>query len=806
MLFHDAHPGFVDSRGNSADPLRSQVMVNDATLEKFFQRPIRVATYTWGVNSDFFQDFDPWTLFWEDPRVVNRITNYKLLKCKMKVKFMINGNGFYQGRLICSYKPLPLDDTMSLNRAPFRQDLVGVSQLPHIYLNPTTSQGGELDLPFFTYNNVLDIVSGDWDRMGTINIRSLQNLVHANGGTTPITISVFAWAEDVMFSVPTAFDPSSLTPQSLDEYGRGPVSLPASLIAKAAHSLSNAPVIGKYMRATEIGAGAASKMATLFGFSKPADLDSKLVVPMAKHQYATTVGEDKVSKLTVDPKQELSVDPAISGVSSKDEMVIAEIAQKEAWIASFNWSTSDSTDQLLWNAYVDPGLAQRDSLGAFHIPPCAFATLPFKYWKGTMRFRFQIVCSAFHRGRIRIVFDPSGTPPVNAGVSTAQFNTAYQAVIDIGETQDFVFEAGWGQERPYATTLIPNYSAAQIPDDIGMSPDNALVPPSGRGNGTIAVYVVNDLTTPDADEAQSIGINVFLSAGPDFEVAQPDESVLRQVRFRSADQVNAVMVPQSDDVVIESPETLYRAAGTTDTSDMINRVHFGESIGSFRNLVKRYNLHEVMYIRSTGTNAHFKVIRQHFPSQAGYTNSDPIDYYIYTLANTKKYTYVNSTLLTYLTPAFAGWRGGIRYSLDCTEDQTSSQRETYSVSRLPPTGASFDASTTSGYPGLIAQSLATYQGAQGINGITRWSKLYNPIHSFELPYYSEYRFVPAKRYSEPSEVDPYQPSWQLNTTNLSALAGQFQRLYVYVAAAEDFNLLFFTGLPPFYMEAAIPSS
>ena len=60
----------------------------------------------------------------------------------------------------------------------------------------------------------------------------------------------------------------------------------------------------------------------------------------------------------------------------------------------------------MWNARVNPCLWQEDANGAIVLPPCAIAALPFRYWNGSMKFRFQVVCSTFHKGRLEIRFDP----------------------------------------------------------------------------------------------------------------------------------------------------------------------------------------------------------------------------------------------------------------------------------------------------------------------------------------------------------------------------------------------------------------
>jgi hypothetical protein len=164
-------------------------------------------------------------------------------------------------------------------------------------------------LPFFTFNNTLDIVSGNWDEMGTCWLAALTDLQHANGATRPISVSIFAWAENVEFSVPTQFNPVSLVNQSLtlenqsgDEYAQGKLSKPATVVAKVASWFRDVPVIGKYARATEMGAGLFAKTAAQFGYCKPLDLDKVYVEPTAKGSMATVNEKETAIKLSIDSK------------------------------------------------------------------------------------------------------------------------------------------------------------------------------------------------------------------------------------------------------------------------------------------------------------------------------------------------------------------------------------------------------------------------------------------------------------------------------------------------------------------------
>jgi hypothetical protein len=486
---------------------------------------------------------------------------------------------------------------MTVDRAFIDADVVEASQRPHIWLNPTCSEGGEMEVPFFYYKNLLDIVAMEWRKMGELDAHSLQSLKHANGATDTVTVSVFAWATDVAFSIPTQVEPGAIAPQALeiepqaDEYGKKPVSRIAGAVAKIAGRLTDMPVIGMYAKATEIGATALGAMATLFGFSKPIQTETVINAPRGKADFAVTNVINDSAKLSVDVKQELSIDPRTVGLSAVDEMTIQNIATRESYLAEFDWDVGTSVETLLWQAVVDPSL-HRQMSSEKHFTALAFATMPFKYWRGSLRFRFMVVCSAYHKGRLKIVYDPEG------GIGTAEYNTAYTTLVDISNETDFTIDVGWGQATSWrehrglsGNTLL----TTSVNDPLGYTASSVQY-----GNGTISVYVVNELTVPNTTTNNDIQVNVFVSALDDYEVSVPTEQYIQELRLTKDD---ALVVPQAEEyaaaeseptVVPTDPVTISTMANKIPINDPSSLIHFGEAIGSLRQLLKRYQLYEFL--------------------------------------------------------------------------------------------------------------------------------------------------------------------------------------------------------------------
>lgn len=129
------------------DKTRTSEDTHDVDLGRFFGRPVKILEEEWGTGSVLSTTFNPWQLFFQNTRVWNRISNYNLLRSKLHIRVILNGNGFQYGRAILAYNPLDGLDNFKPT-AFVSNDITQLSQLPHVYINPTTSQGGEMTLPF----------------------------------------------------------------------------------------------------------------------------------------------------------------------------------------------------------------------------------------------------------------------------------------------------------------------------------------------------------------------------------------------------------------------------------------------------------------------------------------------------------------------------------------------------------------------------------------------------------------------------------------------------------------------------------
>jgi hypothetical protein len=459
-------------------------------------------------------------------------------------------------------------------------------------------------------------------------------------------------------------------------------------------------------------------------------------------------------------------------------------------------------ETLLWNGRVDPALFNENG-GAYDFPALAMAALPFRYWTGTLKFRFQIVCSAFHKGRLKIVYDPSY-------IDTNEYNTNYLEVIDIAETQDFTIEIGNGQERTLLERAVPGT------DNQSWMFNTTPLFPASYGNGVVGVFVVNELTTPNSTINNDIQINVFVSAGDDFEVFVPSDD-FQKFTFKP----QSGLEPQSgmeenngESEGVPAPQTLSSdILGTgVQSTELVNKVFVGEAITSFRPLLKRYNRwrrERTCASFTTPTYSRITTLKNNFPFYRGNVPG-AVDRRVGDIP----YNYVNKVLLHWVCAAFSGWRGSIRYKMvfdkinkSNTNDHIASQiyisRQTEQVPSQPSYSRSIGAETAYASDNECSRRILANMTLQtGTEGMLYATDTINPTVEFEVPYQTPFRFTPGKilNYTDGSKRT-FTPSWAME----ARIYGNPQSGVDYhVAAGEDFQTYFFTGLPRVYLESIPP--
>jgi len=810
---------------------------SDAQLGDFLSRPLKIREYHWTPGSQLFESYNPWVDFFSNSDVREKINRFRNLRCNLKMKVLVNGNSFYYGRALLSYNPFLTDDQVTVSRSFFLQDIVQASQKPHILLDPCTSQGGELTLPFIWPENYLDITQPAWEsEMGDVVIHDFDILRHANGGNDPITISIFVWAENLTLSVPTTSQAQSgSTDRELDEFGfpvpyseqaasnskkkttrkvnntsnndeftkDGLISKPASAVAKAAGALSMIPMFAPYAKATSMVATKMGQIAKLFGYSRPQVVeDTRAYVPRLMGNISNSDTAENLVKLSLDSKNELTVDTRVMGLGGHDELTVNSIATRPSFWQQFDWPEAATTDTLLASMLVTPTYVQTLSappVEEIHMTALAFATAPFSAWQGSIKFRFNVVCSEYHRGRLRIVYNPTVSP-----VGAIPFNQTYSTIIDISEDRDFEYEVKWADVRAWALNLGPDAYAS--------TPAFSTTAPVQGGtigdNGTISIYVVNELATPSITPAD-VKVQVWVSAGDDYAVSVPTVSglsymsVYKQQADVAPDETLAHTNDSSNAPGCSEPIETFGTASDMISDDSQYLVYQGERIVSFRELLRRYQYHNSYWPNQQGEEDSYRMVTYNLSNFPYYRGWDPNgqDSGINDGSGISPYSYCTMTLINWLTPAFAVRRGALRHKAILLGLAQADLTSSFHVARHNLLGTRNNASA---HPldGPIAERRKEMQETlrPSLGGTHITPNTQNPCLEYETPFYTiGQRFVPAR---DLNYYDGFHAGHELSNEVDGSVDFKNDpdkvRFDKYISIGEDFQLGMYVGPPIFY--------
>jgi hypothetical protein len=491
----------------------------------------------------------------------------------------------------------------------------------------------------------------------------------------------------------------------------------------------------------------------------------------------------------------------------------------------------------------------------YHLTAAAFAATPFAYWRGTMNYRFMVVASAYQKGRLRVVYDPwykTGT----------EYNTNYSTIIDLASNRDFTVEVGWANSRSYCRLKgISKWSNVPFQTTAFTDAQEDFT------NGTLSVYVVNELTTPNSTVTNDAAINVFVSTSDDFEVVAPtgsalsnltvfepqagtpptrnlvyhgqsiypeeyDSSCILQCQAGTPDSRRLVyhgdpILP--DDILssgvmqnqagepghADADTTVQQAAPemetvvdsyATGTLSMDNtlQVFFADPVVSFRSLMKRY-CYSVFIPKdaaATAAGQRFAVMNN-YPIYKGYASNGVHEATL--PINPTPYNYVECPWVQYVTMGFAGVRGSMRWKYALTN--TDSNASHMFVDLLTGEGSfgstyNFEGTvTTMNISNSVSGQAkgALTNGDSGKHGRAATVATQNPVLEFEVPFYSNDRFFPAR---SQGVIDPTTSFYR----HVLGVEGREQDgttigvfgVHAYCAAGEDYFPMFYIGPPVFY--------
>lgn len=819
--FVDENEGTFKLYPSVKDNLSLHDKMRNIELSNFLSRPVKINEFTWSESQTTIganlQSIKPWQLYFSDTVIQNKLKNYAYLRCDLRVKVVINASPFYYGALMMAYRPLDqfiANETITLDPYGARH-LIPYSQRPHEWIFPQHNEGGNMMLPFFyPYNWIQVGINQEFTAMGQLDFLLFAPLESANGVTSAsLNISTYAWAENVELSGPTI----GLTMQSADEYGKRPASTIATAIADTAKVLTRIPIIAPFATATEFAMRGIGNALRILGFSNPNVIDAvEPYKPTAFPSLATSEISYPAEKLTLDPKNELCVDPRVTGLSGLDELSISYLVQKESYITQTSWNDTNPADTILFYSAITPfmfDLSQTFATNkqvAYYLSPMAWVGQMFNAWRGDIIIRMRIIASQYHKGRLRISYDPAAFSATNI-INTANTTSAViTRIVDLSKDTSVTFRVPYSQAAPWCRTLKSlSYPATSYPfpweDGSGLFPH---VP--NYTNGVFTVRVLNELTGPVTGTSVTL---LFSFAGAEnLEFANPGMDALSNSQF------SYFAVQSTDEYDICSTEL---DAGKTVDQPFHERylVNFGEAIPTLRSLLRRYCLSSYFFAASAdATNDYnynyFPMKRT--PPQPGYDPSSPkLEAYGQVSPVPKTFNWNNFTYINWVMPAYVGYRGSFNWLFNTSNE--GNPLPNIKVSRLPEaqltstTGYIGGTKYASNSPGtlrrfLLTNSTTSSGGAAITNQVTQAGV------QVTIPNMSIMKFQSTDILDMAGTGTDYPPSYsgfegvllEVQTNNIISDRKNFN-VQGYCAIGSDFNLHFFLNVPTVFQYAAVPT-
>jgi len=593
--------------------------------------------------------------------------------------------------------------------------------------------------------------------------------------------------------------------QAKEEYKEkdGAISGPASAVAKVANSLANAPYIGPYAKATGMVASAVGSVAKLFGFTNvPVLEDSHPVKPSAFYNFASPEIAQPVEKLSVDPKNELSIDSRTVGISACDELNLQNILSREAYFTYFTWASTKVTDDCLFTTYISPQYVNTNTytVGAttqtiVQGTPQSHVAMMFGNWRGDIILRMRFICSKFHRGRVIIQWDPVADVSLTANVS----NVVYTTIVDISEQTDVELRIPYQQVRQWQQTPVYANASNMTNSYFGPGTSASIGPAynSGIHNGILSVKCLTALTSPIS--TSDIQVLVSLKCADNFELANPITlpTNVDYYQLQSEETITSKEIPMGE---------------LSQTDPNSHLVYMGEQIYSLRQLLRRTSLLWSRCLDADTTSALYlaRTAHTYYPMYRGFSSDGKDRVQSIATGASTPYNIVFNHPINWIGSCFRAYKGSLIYHYNVNSEYAvghvkgfrrtsgiSNSNEYYGADNLSA-GASSNVRTdwlrklNSGNAGMSVSNQNTQSGI---------SVLY--------PMYSGYRMrTTAKDYTTVgTSIDDTNLECASFETLLHPASNTTQNATTvvdfYVSIGTDFTLLHFLSVPSVFISGTI---
>lgn len=461
MQAHLTAPAKVQSREEDdiTVPIRKSLNVNNVdSIKEYLAKPRLVDQVSWGAQAQgapLFPDRDSFYSVTSYPKFLGKIRGFTGIRYTTNIRVVLNATPFQQGKLRLAYYP-----NGGLQKSKWRahtSTLVSLSQLPGLEMT-TADASMEVSIPFSSFQPYYDMV-GDARDPVLYNVFCFSPLLSGASTSNTAPVSVWVWFTDVEL-----FGASTLEPQSRMAKRKGTVRAPPteeerplsawlSATSKLASSLSSVPLISTIAGPTAVWTKYASGVANAFGYSRP--MNGEPVRPMAPHYHSSITNADGLNvgstlALNKDASSRIISDYSPSGM---DEMSINFIKKQWSYVREFTFPTTEGSGTQIAEGTLGPlmGSATSATYG-LSVAPTEFLAQLFRMYRGGMEVKFSFIKTGFHAGSLAFSYASGSSTP---SITLQDTSLLHKTIVDIQQGDEVCLSFPFISSREWLEKQTP---------------------------------------------------------------------------------------------------------------------------------------------------------------------------------------------------------------------------------------------------------------------------------------------------------------------------------------------------------------
>jgi hypothetical protein len=439
--------GSIDATHTIVQFLKRPVLMYDQVITTV--TPLTPLPTTSGTQKPVFSFNLPWDLVKLGGKSL-KVQNFEYFKADVKIKITINANNMTAGRFYLTYAPY--DQFIVEGYKQVDKHAAGLTSYPGVELDIQINNTVEILVPYLHWAEALSLTKSDVSSSSFASVSLFALTQIRSAASYPITFQVWGWFENVTVVGPTcdsvsafALDDTALLKERLytqhmkkfstqlqiqKEASQGPISSIASTVSGVASMVSGLPIIGEVASTVSWVSDLVGGVASMFGWSKPINMDRASRfgnVPGYGFTHYNTIDNSIVLGLT--SQNELGK-PVSTFPTDADEMQIDYVCANPGMIGVYQWSSANLANSQITSTFVStwPNNDRRGLNGLIGCSSFEYVAQLFRYWRATICFRVSVVKTAYHTGRLEILYVPNRTADLSRTTDTSN---VYRYILDI---------------------------------------------------------------------------------------------------------------------------------------------------------------------------------------------------------------------------------------------------------------------------------------------------------------------------------------------------------------------------------------